>query len=409
MASEWDDVLGALGLHTESSGEPVALPSALQSQVAGFPERGANLLMGVLGPLGEAGNTLGEMLRTRSVDPRLLPQIAGGIMLGTMAPSGAETGAVKDLSEAAIEAALVKNPGASIFDLAGTKSEVSAGESSPWPSPYGPIGGKYAPGDLTTVFKLPEKSFPAEMPFQPPPQAQQLGFVTPAAHGTRLGEARWETPKIGLPIAEDSSQYGTQLGLAHNEGDDAFKLPDDELGVHFGSPQQASNFSANVVGGGYLPRTYPTVLQTGKSLELPDLGTWHLNKILGALHGLSEEGSAESGTSAGRELLDRSHIGEFPRSETEDMEDIGDLRSYLASKGYDSVNYINDVEGKGQRSYIMFKPSLQAPDYVAGVRSPFAKFDPSKLSWPELAAGLGGASTLPLFFDDSGQPLIRTK
>lgn len=368
------------------------------------------MLLGVLGPLGDAGMTLGEMLRTRQFDSRMLPQIAGGVLLGTAAPGGLEAGAVKDLSEAAIEAALAKNPGASIFDLAGHGApKEPVGVSSPWPSPYGPIGGKYAPGDLTTVFKLPEKSFPTEMPFQPSAQAQQLGFVTPAAHGTRLGEARWETPMIGLPLAEDSSQYGTQLGLAHAQGDDAFKLPDDELGVHFGSPQQASNFSANVVGGGYLPRTYPTVLRTGKSLELPDLGTWHLNRVLDALHGLSEEGSASGGTSAASELFDRSHIGEFPRSETEDMEDIADLRSYLASKGYDSVNYINDVEGRGQRSYIMFKPSPQAPEYVSGVRSPFAKFDPQKLSWPELAAGIGAAGASPLFFDDKGQPLVRTK
>lgn len=103
------------------------------------------------------------------------------------------------------------------------------------------------------------------------------------------------------------------------------------------------------------------------------------------------------------------HIGEFPRSEREHIDSIEDMRDYLASKGYDSVNYINGVEGKGQRSYIMFKSSPAAPSFVSGVRSRFAKFDPSKLARPELAAGLAGAAVSPLVFDQKNNPYILTK
>ena len=61
------------------------------------------------------------------------------------------------------------------------------------------------------------------------------------------------------------------------------------------------------------------------------------------------------------------------------------LIDFLASKGYDSIEYVNKVEDPGSISKIVFEPEQ--------IRSPFAKFDPSKRkSGNILASGVGGVS-----------------
>jgi hypothetical protein len=134
------------------------------------------------------------------------------------------------------------------------------------------------------------------------------------------------------------------------------------------------------------------VLKTGKSLELPDTGTWHVGKIRGALRGL-DSGSGWGVNEGEYKVSDpHGHLGEFPAAEVDKINSIGEMREYLHGKGYDSVNYINKVEGPGQRSYIMFKPASEEQDFVSGVRSPFAGFDPSKMLRPDLAAGIAGTA-----------------
>ncbi len=220
--------------------------------------------------------------------------------------------------------------------------------------------------------------FPSYTPFKPSETAVASGYVTPAVHGTRIGPSIWETPSGG----------------AVGESGDALRLPADELGVHFGTPDQAKEFTGKELSSSSFvsPRTYPTVLQTGKSLELPDTGVWHVGDIKTALLDLNK-GKSPGGEFALAEP--KAHVGEFPSEEHAHITTIEELREYLQNKGYDSVNYINRVEGKGQRSHIMFKPSPENPKYAAGVRSPFAAFDPAKMARPELAAGLAGATTLP--------------
>jgi hypothetical protein len=216
--------------------------------------------------------------------------------------------------------------------------------------------------------------FPQVVPFRPPEKAASQGYVTPAVHGTVLGESIW-TPSAG--------------GELGGRGD-ALKLPYSELGVHFGTPDQARHFTGNELRESTAPRTYPVVLQTGKSLELPDMGNWNLDLIKDALKSL-DRGSGWGINDGYFKVADpQGHLGEFPASEMGKINSIEEMRGYLHSKGYDSVNYINKVEGRGQRSYIMFKPSPDEPDFVSGVRSPFAGFDPSKMLRPDIAAGITG-------------------
>lgn len=62
-------------------------------QIAAVPQDRANMLLGALGPLGEAGMTVGDWLRTggSSFDTRDIAPVAAGIMMGTAAPEADET------------------------------------------------------------------------------------------------------------------------------------------------------------------------------------------------------------------------------------------------------------------------------------------------------------------------------
>lgn len=236
-------------------------------------------------------------------------------------------------------------------------------------SPYTPI--RSSPSE--TIFgDLGE--FPSAVPFKPPEQALASGYVTPAVHGTKLGKAIWALPsKSGI-----------------GESGDALRLPSTELGVHFGTPDQAQHFTGRTLDPFYQPRTYPTVLKTGKSLELPDSGTWHMDDIKDSLRRLNQGNGYGVDSGSYKVTNPKAHVGEFPEEEHAGINSIEGIRDYLSRKGYDSVNYINKVEGKGQRSYIMFKPSPEAPKFVAGVRSPFAAFNPSQMMRPELGLGIAG-------------------
>lgn len=291
--------------------------------------------------------TMGEGL------PAKLPQELEQVLKPAMPPPkvGTVPSAVpvkafepKPIGPDEISAALAKNPGASIFDIAGTHV---SGPSQP----YTPKGkGIYSEQNVTHLVDYP--SIPREAVPYTPLAASILGRSENLAHGTRIPLSRWQG------------------------GEDMLKLPDDEIGVHFGNPKQASHFTSNYLGGAGEPdpRSYPVVVATNNSLRMPDMGTWHVDDMT---HNLRMQ---------------------FPEDENllRDMDDISDVRKYLQAKGYDSIVYKNKTEDPGQDSFIKFTESPDNPGFVTGVRSPWAAFDPNKLSHASLAAGLaGGGMALP--------------
>jgi hypothetical protein len=242
--------------------------------------------------------------------------------------------------------------------------------STDYPStPYTPISSNSASEQVKDLGK-----FPSSVPFRPSKTAISAGYTTPAIHGTVVGDPVWKTPS------------NNSVGSI----EDALRLPSDELGVHFGTPDQAKHFNTGKLNYFLQPRSYPAVLQTGKSLELPDSGTWYVNDIKDSLRLLNKGRGSGIDSGQYRVAKPKAHIGEFPEGEHAGINSIQEMRDYLSSKGYDSVNYINKVEGPGQRSHIMFKPSPEAPDYAVGVRSPFAGFNPAKIMRPELGLGIAG-------------------
>jgi hypothetical protein len=259
------------------------------------------------------------------------------------------------LSDEAIEKHLAKNPGASIADVAGVHTE---GPSSSY------VAGAHPENDLAL------SSFNRDIPFGVPAKAQDLGFTTPALHGT-------------------STQWPWEGSL------DELKLPDTQLGVHFGNPKQAALFALRSSPGAFnAPRTYPAVLQMQNPLETKDMGSWNIGSMKSALQEIND-GTHTDYVSGKSRAVSPDAKGQFPQSELDDLHSIKDVRDYIASKGYDSIKYINQVEDYGHPSYILFQDSPTKPGYVIGARSPFAKFDPSQLHLPSLAAGGAGVIAYP--------------
>ena len=273
----------------------------------------------------------------------------------TLSPSG-------DLSDEAISAKLAKNPGASIADIAGL-----AGPSS-----------KFTTG--LNKANLDVASFPREIPFDVPERAKALGFTQPALHGTQ-DIINWKGPL------------------------DQLKLPDAQLGVHFGNPKQAAHFSTRYGGlsDWAAPRTYPAVLQMQNPLEMKDMGSWYPDDIKTALHQINDGDHTSYIAGNGKRVISPEAKGQFPENELDELSSIKDVRDYLTSKGYDSVKYINAVEDMGQPSYIMFQESPTHEGYITGARSPFARFDPKQLHLPSLAAGGAGLMLYPFRRDEDRQ------
>lgn len=81
----------------------IAPQGSLAQQVSGFPQRAADLAINALGPLGEAGMTVGDWLRTggSSFDTRDIAPVAAGVMLGTAAPEAEEAAPIAEAAQAA--------------------------------------------------------------------------------------------------------------------------------------------------------------------------------------------------------------------------------------------------------------------------------------------------------------------
>jgi hypothetical protein len=290
-----------------------------------------------------------------------------------------------DISDAAIAKKLASDPGASIFDVAGT--HVGGASSS-----YMNKAGNQTNFPQSIFDDIPREGGVLATPLR----ASVMGRSENLVHGTRVLK-NWETPSQG-----GAADIGTE--------NDALKLPDDELGVHFGNPKQANVFSSNWLTSSQAPRQYPVVVAANNPLRMRDMGTWSEDRINTALKDLNN-GYADAALHGGYKRQDSpSTIGQFPPEELDKLDGMKDYRDYIASKGYDSVVYKNTSEDPGHDSFIKFSESPVAPGFVTGVRSPWAKFDPNKLAWPELAAGLAGtAGGTGLLFDENNNPIVQTK
>lgn len=111
-------------------------------------------------------------------------------------------------------------------------------------------------------------------------------------------------------------------------GFDAFRMPADgkELGVHFGTKQQAEMFGT----------PFQFDVDITRPLRLPDLGTWKPEAVI------------EAASKAGVRFTPADRKAVLSASDQNDA-----LRKLLNAKGYDGIVYKNEAEGAGD-SFIAF-------------------------------------------------------
>jgi hypothetical protein len=457
--SDLNDVLNsafsALGARTSGgqAAPPVGPSVAQQMQTA--PERAGNMLLGALGPLGDAGRQVGEMMRTRSVDPRDLPLLAGNVLMGTMAPGGAEGGAAAHgtqsledivaalargvgrgeahgtvanadvpqpsslgyygksmwnptvemhyknaggtyvgkpqpgLSDEELNAQLAKNPGASIFDIAGTKAPAGpatykgyALHESGEPGDYfvhdsdgNEVGQITKNGKWYSIDMNDGSKSAAQSPLEALQKAQLLHQNVAAAPAKpemdlseHLGPLNWESMTHNYAPAsfEDIQARERARQLGFNIDNPLFKggaLKDypENLYIPNKSYERGLFFSDNPTVANSYARYGASPLEYVARAERPMTVDWP-----------SATGQSDYQESHMHALI------EAARAKGADLLHIGN---------------ISDVGGK-QDQYVVLDPSI--------VRAPSAAFDPARLKEAAPLAGLAGLSAGGLFFDENG-------
>lgn len=175
--------------------------------------------------------------------------------------------------------------------------------------------------------------------------------------------------------------HGTKAEVDFSE----FKFPRDEIGVHFGTKEQAAEFvkENRKDTGERRARIYPVYLSIQQPLRLVDRNIWKASTIVGQLAG--------KGILSAKELSDVEDLASEPpvywkQSEKWTLRSpaIIMLVDLLISKGYDGIVYLNEYEGPGnQDSYIVFRPT-QIKSAI-GNRGTFDPNDPNILhGWRRL-------------------------
>ena len=124
----------------------------------------------------------------------------------------------------------------------------------------------------------------------------------------------------GIELAKKQDELGQYSGYSN------------QFGVHFGT-KRASNYFAKDDGS-----ILPVYLKIENPLRVPDLGAWDSYQIFAYL-------IQDLGWEYLREL------------DEEDYYEMGVLKNVLKSKGYDGFVYVNNLEGGGTDSYVVFEPS----------------------------------------------------
>lgn len=194
---------------------------------------------------------------------------------------------------------------------------------------------------------LPENHTPMD-------RARALGFDTDAVHFSRHGIDATEL---------DSGKYAV--------------APFDAIGTHVGTIESARDRFRNTVGTTDQAKgsSYPVLIRRGDEFISPNGGAWNEDALNAAL---IERGGYENARETYQSLNAKLRKDLFKGS------------------GYDSIPYVNDVEGKGSLSHIV-------PPW--NIRSRFAAFDPARRNESDLLASFAGAGILsPLVLEQLAEP-----
>ena len=153
------------------------------------------------------------------------------------------------------------------------------------------------------------------------------------------------------------------MNLYHGTYNDIDQFDPDmlDIGVHLGTPQQATNrlndtFDPTVGNGRYNGENYrgganviPVKVRSGSVLEMEDVGDWkNSQEVLSELTKnplFTDDPVINDLIGYADEIQPQYYGGEMSwRDSPENREVLDDIRSHLQSKGFDTVKYLNQVE-----------------------------------------------------------------
>lgn len=204
-----------------------------------------------------------------------------------------------------------------------------------------------------------------------PPAGASARAIKPEHIPTEMEMSRWPNAKVIDRITIDEAHPGPIIGYHGTQH--AFINFDisksNDIGIHFGTKEQAGN---RAYLSGAHPRIIPAHIDIKNPLDLPDLGGWYPVKMAEAIQD-------KLGVDAGKDIYNR-----IRDMMMKDMSDKGSQKAYqsirntLDKMGYDSIRYLNAVEGEGW-SYIVWQKgkvkSATNPDHIlyAGGPGPLPK------------------------------------
>lgn len=213
----------------------------------------------------------------------------------------------------------------------------------------------------------------------PMDRAKAMGNTTPAYHSTK------QNPTVLLPRPPVSSRrgvdFGVHVGTNPETANGAIIPPWHERvmrdqATRTDLPESIRESSLKDLEGYYnQSQVIPLLVNTGKSLEVPDFGRWNSsNNMLNAIAESSGEWPnyvlkrdvKTNDPDALNELIKKSILS---RSE-ENSDDLHKqaIENILKERGYGSIAYPNSIEGSGDISLMFVNPDR--------IRSRFAAFDP---------------------------------
>ena len=213
-------------------------------------------------------------------------------------------------------------------------------------------------------------------------RATEQGYTTPVWHGTKKAFSEFSGP-----IRNDRGDFGIHVATDPRTSAKA-------IGAEFDPSQQwaldVSGYSpgegAARINNPYLKgaNTIPMLARIQKPFEVKDVGLWKTPGSWTHYPGESAMMKTTNDPETLRAIMDAaSRHGNPPGIQHDpDRGQQGfqrDLLEILRSKNYDSIKYPNNVEGKGEPSYLLLDPSQ--------LRSIFAKFDPRNIGSKDLLAG----------------------
>ena len=230
---------------------------------------------------------------------------------------------------------------------------------------------------------LPKSQYGLELP--PGNTAAQrleaMGFDTPAYHSTK------QDPKVLLPRPPASSRRGTDFGVHVGLNPDTangaiippwYEKTMRDQATRADLPASIRGESLKDIENYYKDsQVMPLLVNTGKSLEMPDLGRWdspnNMLHNIGASSGVWPNYSLKKGVKTNdpdalNELIKNAGQAEGEKlfSEVKDELHKKAIEDMLRKRGYGSIAYPNTVEGKGDISLMLTDPDRLRSRFAAG-------------------------------------------